>query len=277
MSYLIVYYGNDIKLIIKEVNLLYLPLIVLLSLLQYFLSAWRWHFIASKTRSRIDYKDAIRFYYISGFLNNILPTGILGDIYRSINIKINGEKRGNILKSLQSVILERLSGQITLVVTFIISLSLFFFINEKYTAFYYVIGTILILFLLIRLFFRYKQNNKYIINFKYIFSGKLFYKHFFLSLIIILTYITTYIICAFSLNLNIDIISFFVFAPIILFSMTLPVSIGGWGIRETTALAISFLLGLTVSASVTVAIVYGLTNLFCSLPGMYFLINRKIS
>ena len=101
--------------------------------------------------------------------------------------------------------------------------------------------------------------------------------HFFLSLIIVLTYITTYIICAFSLNLDIDIISFFVFAPIILFSMTLPVSIGGWGIRETTALAISFLLGLTVSASVTVAIVYGLTNLLCSLPGMYFLINRKIS
>jgi uncharacterized protein (TIRG00374 family) len=135
-----VYYGNDIKLIIKEVNLFYLPLIFLLSLLQYFLSAWRWHFIASKTRSKIDYKDAIRFYYISGFLNNILPTGILGDIYRSINIKINGEKKGNILKSFQSVILERLSGQITLVVTFIISLSLFFFINEKYTAFYYVIG-----------------------------------------------------------------------------------------------------------------------------------------
>jgi uncharacterized membrane protein YbhN (UPF0104 family) len=57
--------------------------------------------------------------------------------------------------------------------------------------------------------------------------------------------------------------------------MTLPVSIGGWGVRETTALAISFLLGLTVSASVTVAIVYGLTNFLCSLPGMYFFMNRK--
>jgi hypothetical protein len=53
------------------------------------------------------------------------------------------------------------------------------------------------------------------------------------------------------------------------------VSIGGWGVRETTALAISFLLGLTVSASVTVAIVYGLTNFLCSLPGMYFFMNRK--
>jgi uncharacterized membrane protein YbhN (UPF0104 family) len=275
MAYVFVYYGNDIKLALREVNLSYLPLIILLSLLQYFLSAWRWYFIASRTKSRIDYKDAIKFYYISGFLNNILPTGILGDIYRSINIKINGETKGNILQSLQSVVFERLSGQITLAITFIISLSLFFFINEKFTAFYYVGGFIIIVFLLIKLFYRYKQNNKYITNFKYIFSGKLFYKHFFLSLIIVLTYITTYIICAYSLDLNIDIFSFFVFAPIILFSMTLPVSIGGWGVRETTALAISFLLGLTVSASVTVAIVYGLTNFLCSLPGMYFFMNRK--
>tara|TARA_B100001057_G_C22058170_1_gene647236 strand:+ start:253 stop:432 length:180 start_codon:yes stop_codon:yes gene_type:complete len=57
--------------------------------------------------------------------------------------------------------------------------------------------------------------------------------------------------------------------------MTLPVSIGGWGIRESTALVISFLLGLSVSSSVTVAIVYGLTNLICSLPGIYFLMNRE--
>ena len=96
-----------------------------------------------------------------------------------------------------------------------------------------------------------------------------------MSLIIVMTYITTYIVCAYSLNLNIDLISFFVFAPIILLSMTLPVSIGGWGIRETTALVISFLLGLSVSASVTVAIVYGLCNLLCSLPGIYFFLTRK--
>ena len=106
MSYLIVYYGNDIKLIIKEVNLLYLPLIFLLSLLQYFLSAWRWHFIASKTRSRIDYKDAIRFYYISGFLNNILPTGILGDIYSTfVNGSLAFSPFFNVKKSGLSIIL----------------------------------------------------------------------------------------------------------------------------------------------------------------------------
>ena len=274
MSYVLFSYGSEIQVIIKNVNLIYLPIVVLLSILQYLLSAWRWHFIALNTKSKIDYHDAIKFYYISGFLNNILPTGILGDIYRTMNIKVNNEK-GNILKSFQSVIFERLSGQVSLLVTFILSLAFLFFMNKKYEAFFYTLTLIIILILLIKLFFKFNLKSKYINNFKYIFSGKLFYKHFFLSLIIVITYITTYIICALALELNIDIISFFVFAPLVLFSMTLPVSIGGWGVRETTALAVSFLLGLSVSASVTVAIVYGLTNLICSVPGLYFLINKK--
>ena len=274
MSYVLFSYGSEIQVIIKNVNLIYLPIVVLLSILQYLLSAWRWHFIALNTKSKIDYQDAIKFYYISGFLNNILPTGILGDIYRTMNIKVNNEK-GNILKSFQSVIFERLSGQVSLLVTFILSLAFLFFMNKKYEAFFYTLTLIIILILLTKLFFKYNLKSKYINNFKYIFSGKLFYKHFFLSLIIVITYITTYIICALALELNIDIVSFFVFAPLVLFSMTLPVSIGGWGVRETTALAVSFLLGLSVSASVTVAIVYGLTNLICSVPGLYFLINKK--
>ena len=274
MSYVLFSYGSEIQVIIKNVNLIYLPIVVLLSILQYLLSAWRWHFIALNTKSKIDYQDAIKFYYISGFLNNILPTGILGDIYRTMNIKVNNEK-GNILKSFQSVIFERLSGQVSLLVTFILSLAFLFFMNKKYEAFFYTLTLIIILILLTKLFFKYNLKSKYINNFKYIFSGKLFYKHFFLSLIIVITYITTYIICALALELNIDIISFFVFAPLVLFSMTLPVSIGGWGIRETAALVVSFLLGLSVSASITVAIVYGLTNLICSVPGLYFLINKK--
>jgi uncharacterized membrane protein YbhN (UPF0104 family) len=274
MSYVLFSYGSEIQVIIKNVNLIYLPIVVLLSIFQYLLSAWRWHFIALNTKSKIDYQDAIKFYYISGFLNNILPTGILGDIYRTMNIKVNNEK-GNILKSFQSVIFERLSGQVSLLVTFILSLAFLFFMNKKYEAFFYTLTLIIILILLTKLFFKYNLKSKYINNFKYIFSGRLFYKHFFLSLIIVITYITTYIICALALELNIDIVSFFVFAPLVLFSMTLPVSIGGWGVRETTALAVSFLLGLSVSASVTVAIVYGLTNLICSVPGLYFLINKK--
>ena len=275
MFYIFQTYGSEILYILGSVDLIFLPLVLAVSIIQYFLSAWRWYFIASKTQSSINYSDAIRYYYIAGFMNNILPTGILGDIYRTLNIKINNKNSSNFIKSLQSVIFERLSGQLALIVTFIFSLQIFFIVNQRYMASAYVLAVIILLFALTKLLFFYQKKNQYFINFKYIFSGKRLYKHFLLSLIIVLTYITTYIICAYSLNLNIDLISFFVFAPIILFSMALPVSIGGWGIRETTALVISFLLGLSVSASVTVAIVYGLCNLLCSLSGAYFFLKRN--
>ena len=277
MVIILITYGSDVVAIITRVDLLFFPIVLLISILQYALSAWRWSYIASKTQSTIRYTDAIRYYYIAGFLNNILPTGIIGDVYRTFNIKVNNQQSGNIIKSLQSVIFERLSGQIALVITFIISLEIYFIVNEKYLASLYIFSFIIFSIILLKLVFYYQKKNKYIINFKYIFSGKRLYKHFLLSLIIVMTYITTYIICAYSLNLNIDLISFFVFAPIILLSMALPISIGGWGIRETAALVISFLLGLSVSASVTVAIVYGLTNLLCSLPGAYFFLSRQQS
>ena len=71
---------------------------------------------------------------IAGFMNNVLPTGILGDLYRTLNIKVNNKNSSNFIKSLQSVIFERLSGQLALVVTFIFSLEIFFIINQKYMA-----------------------------------------------------------------------------------------------------------------------------------------------
>ena len=274
MYYIFQTYGNEILYIIRSVDLIFLQLVLAVSIFQYLLSAWRWCFIASKTHSSINYSDAIKYYYIAGFMNNILPTGVLGDIYRTLNIKVNNKNSSNFIKSLQSVIFERLSGQLALIVTFIFSLEIFFIVNQKYVASTYVLAIIVLLVILTKLLFFYQKKNRYFIKFKYIFSGKRLYKHFLLSLIIVMTYITTYIICAYSLNLNIDLISFFVFAPIVLFSMALPVSIGGWGVRETTALVISFLLGLSVSASVTVAIVYGLCNLLCSLPGAYFFFKR---
>ena len=274
MFYIFQIYGNEILYILGSVNLIFLPLVLAVSMFQYSLSAWRWCYIASKTQSSINYYDALKYYYIAGFMNNILPTGILGDVYRTLNIKVNNKANSNFMKSLQSVIFERLSGQLALVITFIFSLQIFFLVNQKYTASIYVLVIILLTVVFIKLLFFYQRKHQYLINFKYIFSGKRLYKHFLLSLIIVLTYITTYIICAYSLNLKIDLLSFFVFAPIILFSMALPVSIGGWGIRETTALVISFLLGLSVSASVTVAIVYGICNLLCSLPGAYFFLKR---
>ena len=274
-------YGKNIVNTFQLINIDYVILIILLSVMQYILSAYRWMFISKYTNLNITFKDSLKFYYISSFMNNILPGGIVGDIFRVYHHAENKREIMKLGKSFQSVIFERLSGQIMLFIFFIFSLSLYFILNEKYLAFLYVFLPLLVIFFLVKYIFRLKLNS-YLIsrsfgqNFFKVFTGEVFWRHTILSFFVVASYILIYIISAKSLGISIDYFAFLVFSPIILFSMTLPVSIGGWGVREFTALLISFLLGLSASASISVAIMYGVLNLICSMPGIYFFLKLKL-
>ncbi len=274
-------YGKNIVNTFQLINIDYVLLIIFLSVMQYILSAYRWMYISKYTNLNITFKDSLKFYYISSFMNNILPGGIVGDIFRVYHHAENKREIMKLGKSFQSVIFERLSGQIMLFIFFIFSLSLYFILNEKYLAFLYVFLPLLVIFFLVKYIFRLKLNN-YLIsrsfgqNFFKVFTGEVFWRHTILSFFVVASYILIYIISAKSLGISIDYFAFLVFSPIILFSMTLPVSIGGWGVREFTALLISFLLGLSASTSISVAIMYGVLNLICSMPGIYFFLKLKL-
>ena len=274
-------YGHDIVNTFKLININFILIILFISIIQYLLSAYRWMYISRYTNLNISFVNSIRFYYISTFMNNIFPGGIFGDIFR---IYYHAENKKEIFKlgrSFQSVIFERLSGQIMLLSFFIMSLSLYFILNQKYIAFLYLSILLLIVFYIFKYIFKLKIKKyiyykKYGQNFLKVFTGEVFWRHIILSFFVVISYILIYIISAISLGLHIDYFAFLVFSPIILFSMTLPVSIGGWGVREFTALLVSFLLGLSASVSISVAIMYGVLNLICSLPGLYFLLRLKL-
>jgi len=273
-------YGKDIINTIKLVNIDYIILIIFISLIQYILSAYRWKYISKYTNLNISFINSIKFYYISTFMNNILPGGIMGDIFRIYHHVDDKKEIFRIGRSFQSVVYERLSGQLMLLSFFILSLGLYFIIHQKYIAFAYLFLPLIVAFYFLKYIFnnklrKYIRSKHYGNNFLTVFTGEVFWRHTVLSFFVMMSYIFIYIISAVSLGVSIDYFSFLVFTPIILFSMTLPVSIGGWGVREFAALLISFLLGLSASLSISVAIMYGILNLICSLPGLYFLVRLK--
>ncbi|MBC8307967.1 MAG: flippase-like domain-containing protein [Pelagibacterales bacterium] len=273
-------YGVSIYELLLIINYKYILLIFFISFLQYSLSAYRWMYISKHTGLDISFSYSLRFYYISNFMNNILPGGIIGDIYRIYHSAENKNELFKMGKSFQSVVFERLSGQIMLFGTFLVSLTFYFFIHNKFVAFLYLFFPSLIIIIMVRWFLKKKikkmiENKQIGENFFSIFTGAVFWNHLFLSFLVVSSYILIYIIAALSLGLDIDYLAFLVFTPIILFSMTLPISIGGWGIRETTALFISFLLGLSANVSISVAIIYGLLSLICSLPGLILFLSTK--
>ena len=275
------HYGKHILQLLLSINISYIFIVILISTIQYILSAYRWMYISKYTNLNIDFYDSIKFYYISSFLNNILPGGIIGDIFRIYKTSENKNEFYKIGKSFQSVVFERLSGQLMLFSFFIISLTIYFLREERYLAFVYLLFPSILVYYVVRYFIKKRirqaiQKKEIESNFFKIFTGEVFWRHFFISFFVILSYILIYMISAVSLGLEIDYLAFMVFSPIILFSMTLPISIGGWGVRELTALLVSLLIGLSASASISVSIIYGLINLICSLPGLYFLLPLKL-
>ena len=182
-------YGINVINTFQLINIDYILLIIILSFIQYILSAYRWMYISKHTNLNITLKDSIKFYYISSFMNNILPGGIIGDIFRVYHHAENKKELLKLGKSFQSVIFERLSGQIMLFAFFIFSLSFYFILNEKYLAFIYVLMPLLVVFYLIKYIFNLKLNNylkskSYGQNFFKVFTGEIFgdilYYHFLL-------------------------------------------------------------------------------------------------
>ena len=280
LYYVITTYGNDMQKTLAVINYHYVLLVFFISFIQYVLSAYRWMYISSKNGTEMNFLYCLKFYYISTFINNILPGGVVGDIYRAYCARESSNNLINLSKSVQGIVFERLSGQIMMFFIFLLSLTFFFLINAKYVAFLYTVlpvlsVTFIIYFVVKKMYFNEISSNEIIINFKKIFSGIIFWNHTIISFFVVLSYIVIYIISAEAIGLSIDYFTFFVFTPIVLFSMTLPVSIGGWGVREGTALLIAFLLGLSASSSISVAVMYGILNLFCSLPGLYFLLSLR--
>jgi uncharacterized membrane protein YbhN (UPF0104 family) len=85
-------------------------------------SAWRWRVVARALGVDIGLPGAVCAYYRSLFLNCVLPGGVLGDLHRAVT---HGRRAGDVARGVRAVAWERLCGQvIQAVVTAVVLLTL---------------------------------------------------------------------------------------------------------------------------------------------------------
>jgi uncharacterized membrane protein YbhN (UPF0104 family) len=82
---------------------------VALTVLTTVCSAWRWRVVARALGIGIGMPNAIGAYYRSLFLNSVLIGGVLGDVHRAVT---HGRRAGDVALGLRAVAWERLWGQV---------------------------------------------------------------------------------------------------------------------------------------------------------------------
>ncbi len=262
------------------------------TLLVYLLCFYRWKMLLDAS----DIKPALSKLIVSFsggiFFNVFLPSTIGGDVVRSLDLSLHTRKPKEVIAT---VLLDRLSGYAGIVV--VASFSLLFGWKEVYpnkaVLLSIAIITGLLILILLALFNgfifskinallrspaagRFKESLKNLHQELHYFKNRkgVLVKNLMLSLLVqIISPLATYI-TALALGININVVYFFVFYPVIAAITFLPIAVGGLGLRENMYAIFFRRAGVNESASVALSLVgFSITLIYAAIGGTIYVLT----
>ena len=241
------------------------------------LSAWRWRFTAGRMSLELPLTHALGEYYRGLFLNQILPGGVLGDANRAW--RHGARTREGWGGAARAVLLERVSGQVVMVAFAATSfgvlsirlgrpgtwlpVTLLGGMSLAAVAVYWVrnsdirpssaLGALL-------------RDARVAL-----FARDALAVQLITSTLIVGSYVLTYLFAARAVGISTSFMELAPLIPPVLLSMLIPLSVGGWGLREGAAAGLWSAAGLGAADGVAISVAYGLVVLLGTLPGAYLL------
>ena len=265
---------------------------VALYLLAQIVSTLRWRCLLQAEQINLSTWRLILLYFEGMFFNLMLPTVIGGDIVRGYQIfRLTQQKES----SLASILVERLSGYVALIMIACIALILgSSHLHDPVTVWLTVAsaaGIIGIIAALLNdqlqmLVFR-VLNRTGLGRFHEVLQGfygalRRYWKHrrallqaVGLSLIIQSIVIMTFYLISRSLNLSVPLRYFFMFVPLISVVSMLPISVAGLGVRESGSVYFFAKVGLDSAGAISLSLLWFAVTACCSgLGGIVFLVGH---
>ena len=295
--------AEAVLLLLATMDTALLCIAVVLTVPMHIASAARWQFTCTRIGVPLTFTDALREYYLASLLNTVLPGGIGGDAARvwrhgrqqlppSTQARtLRSPKLGRYTRPLHGVLIERFIGQCALFATLGAGIA----VNHQRLppwliellagfALLAVVGAACWL-LLTRPATTAQADSTWRGALRDLHEDACraltplptFLIQMTLSLTITMSYLAVFWIAARAVHAPLDASSALLAIPIVLTAMTIPVSVGGLGLREATAALIWPLLSGTASDGAASALVYGLAILLGSLPGVGVALGRKRS
>jgi uncharacterized membrane protein YbhN (UPF0104 family) len=251
---------------------------VTLTFLTTLCSAWRWRVVARALGVDIALPVAVRAYYQSLFLNSVLVGGVLGDVHRAVT---HGRRAGDVVRGLRAVAWERLCGQvIQAVVTVVVLVTL---PSPVRPALPYVLVGIVVTAGCAALAARgaAHRGHSRLGRAAQVVAADL--RHGLLSpgvwpqlalasLLVVAGHTATFVIAARVAGSDAPLGELIALLMVVQTALVIPLSIGGWGLREGVAAWAFGAAGLGAATGVTVSTLYAVLMLIAVAPGAVFLL-----
>lgn len=258
----------------------WLGLALLALTVQTILSALRWQLTARQLGMAFNAWHAIREYYLAQIVNQSLPGGMVGDAGRAYRAR----NQAGLLASGQAVVIERLLGQVAMFLTLAVAFGATSLVPggldwPRWLAL--PVGAMILAGLALPFVLRLALHVPGFVGRWMSSLGRLMDTavsgrqvlpgQIALSIGTALCNLAAFAFCARAVGVDLALPAVAALVPLILFTMLIPISVSGWGLREGAAAALLPLAGATASGGLASSVAFGLTFIVAVLPGVIFL------
>ena len=237
------------------------------------LGAIRWRRVSVDLGLDLSTRRAVEEYGLSTFLNQILPGGVAGD---AVRVWRHRQGHGELGAPLRAAVVDRVIGHWAHLIVTLVGLLSWHILHrsappEGSLPLIVVIGLVFG-----ALWYRPVPGMRALVSDTRVAldttTGMVW--HLSVSILLVATLLLSFWLCAKGLGLTLG-WAVITAVPLLMLVMVLPVSLGGWGLRELSATVVLSFLGWSSEEAVALSAAYGVVNLIGSTPAFVVLFRSS--
>lgn len=252
----------------------------------------RWRILIGHLGLAIPLRQVLPSYYVGMFFNNFLPTGVGGDIARTVHLTLHGH---GLKPLISSALADRAIGMAVMLTLGSISLLLSPDLYIDLSRRFYLVSLVVLALVAGTLFFWYSDrlpverlSQRYRhtrlrhslieiarLLFTYRTATRRVLVAVLLSIVMQALVIMTYYQLAHGIGIDLSFITFVAFVSMVQLAASLPISLGGLGVREGVLVALLAGVGVDTQIGVALSLLFLMVMWLCSLPGAAVLVFTR--
>lgn len=249
-------------------------------------AAMRWRYTALCVGAALTVERSLKEFYLAGLLNQVLPGGILGDALRAWRHGKSAEhERGGMGRAIRAVVIERMANQMAIASAVLVSLTLWTAMPGAFARVRIwaplvcaagLVGAMLTAIALLARRHRGGRIERFLLDSREaLLRPRTMVTQLGLGFLVIGSCVAMFYCSAQAVHAPLSFFHLFALVPCALFAMSIPISIGGWGLREASAVALWAMAGLPPENALASSVLYGILALLGALPGAFVLASDR--